>query len=367
MTNVALIAHGNLRANRLFDTASSRDNILERFYLLRESLQSVGMVCQTADMFVPSTINVLVFHDILNELSTVLKTVKFNPSVRLIYMPNEPAFVAPLHDEKVLPQLPVDVVLTWNDRIVGKFPHVIKCNIGQPVIDPEKIPNVPFSDKKFICSIFANKPSIVPGSLFAERIRSIDFFNRQPLGMDLYGIGWETSAYSFIHNAYRDQCGNKKTVQQQYKFSIAYENVEKIPGLITEKIFDCFAAGTVPIYLGAPNIEDYIPASCFIDFRRFTDYCQLYDYLANMSEAEYQSYLDAAKEFINGPQYQIFTSTHYAKIMLEQVRAVANLKTLPRSVMQMKWQLIKLIARNLQVLRNWRRYRQFVIAMVMVW
>ena len=171
LTNVAIIAHGNLQANRLFDPASSRDSILERFYLLRNELQSAGMVCQTADMYMPHEIDVLIFHDMLNELGTILKTIKANPFVQLIYVPNEPAFVAPMHDEKILPQLPVDAVLTWNDRIAGKFLHVIKCNIGQPVIDSESIPNLPFTNKKFICSIFANKPSGAPDSLFAERIQ----------------------------------------------------------------------------------------------------------------------------------------------------------------------------------------------------
>lgn len=367
LTNVALIAQGNLQTNRLFDPASSRDNVLERFYLLRESAISSGMVCQTADMFEPREIDVLIFHDILNELGTILKTVKANSFVQLIYVPNEPAFVAPLHDDKILPQLPVDAVLTWNDRIAGKFPHVIKCNIGQPVINSKNIPNVSFTNKKFICSIFANKPSGAPDSLFAERIQSIDFFNQQLLKMDLYGIGWETSAYPFVHEAYRGKCANKKEVQQQYKFCIAYENVEKIPGLITEKIFDCFAAGTVPIYLGAPNVEDDIPSSCFVDFRQFSDYNQLYDYLANMSDGEYQKYLEAAKAFIGGSQYQVFTSTHYAEVVTKQVKLLTDLKTTSRSIARMKLQLLKLIVNYPQVLRNWRLYKRFVIAMVTVW
>jgi len=367
MIHVALIAHGNQKVNKLFDIASSRDNVLERFYLLRERLQSVDMDCQTADMFKPNMIDVLIFHDILHELATALRVVKANPYVQLIYVPNEPVIVTPMHDEKIIPQLPVDIVLTWNDRIAGKFPHIIKCNIGEPVIEKEKIPNVPFIDKKFICSIFANKPSSATDSLFAERIRTIDFFSRQPTGMDLYGVGWENSTYSFVHTAYRGQCRNKKEVQQQYKFSIAYENVEKIPGLITEKILDCFAAGTVPIYLGAPNIEQYIPASCFIDFRNFANYVELYDYLANMSERDYQTYLDAAKAFIDSPQHQLFTSTHYVNVMLEQVNALVSRKASCKSLMQMKWQLIKAVACQPQALRHWRRYSHFLTSLVTVW
>ena len=143
--------------------------------------------------------------------------------------------------------------------------------------------------------------------------------------------------------------------------------IEKIPGLITEKIFDCFAAGTVPIYLGAPNITDYIPRSCFVDFRQFANYNNLYDYLANMSKGEYQKYLDAAKAFIDSPQYQIFTSTHYAELVTKQVKLLTTRKTAAKSLVRIKWLLLKLIINNPQVLRNWRLYKRFVISMVTVW
>jgi hypothetical protein len=59
---------------------------------------------------------------------------------------------------------------------------------------------------------------------------------------------------------------------EKYKFSICYENARDTPGYITEKIFDCFFAGCVPIYWGANNITDHIPKECFIDKRDFEDY-----------------------------------------------------------------------------------------------
>eukprot|EP01080_Neovahlkampfia_damariscottae_P003875 gene3875-7089_t len=43
-----------------------------------------------------------------------------------------------------------------------------------------------------------------------------------------------------------------------YKFHLAFEN-SKDNGYISEKIWQSFHAGTVPIYLGAPNIRNYLP------------------------------------------------------------------------------------------------------------
>jgi alpha(1,3/1,4) fucosyltransferase len=56
---------------------------------------------------------------------------------------------------------------------------------------------------------------------------------------------------------YRNNIGNvvkdKKFFQQQYKFSIAFENVS-YDGYLTEKLVDAFVAGTIPIYYGDPRV-----------------------------------------------------------------------------------------------------------------
>ena len=52
------------------------------------------------------------------------------------------------------------------------------------------------------------------------------------------------------------------------KFTLACEN-SAVPDYVTEKIVDAFAARTVPIYWGAPNVsEDFNPAA-FIDCSKF--------------------------------------------------------------------------------------------------
>lgn len=364
---VALIVDENMKGNRIFDLASGRDNVLERFYLLREQLGANGIECKTADMFKPSLIDILIFHNIMNDLDTILRTIKANPLVQLIYVPNEPGFVIPFHDEKILLQLPVDVILTWNDRIADKLSHVIKCNIGQPIIVKEDIPVIPFNEKEFICSIFAYKPSKVAGTLFQERIHAVDFFSSQEDGIDLYGTNWDDSGFHFVTTSYKGPCESKKEILKKYKFSIAYENVGTIPGLITEKIFDCFGAGTIPVYLGAPNISSSIPPSCFIDVREFEDYTQLYEYLINMSEDRYEQYLDAAKIFVQSPKYALFTSKHFSELMVKQIKVLMAKNKIARTPLYLKWKLIKLIINHPRIVRNWRSYKQMVTTMAFVW
>ena len=50
---------------------------------------------------------------------------------------------------------------------------------------------------------------------------------------------------------------NKITFLKEYKFSIAMENSEG-DGYISEKIYDSFISGTIPIYYGDYMIDEYI-------------------------------------------------------------------------------------------------------------
>ena len=58
---------------------------------------------------------------------------------------------------------------------------------------------------------------------------------------------------------------NKIEFLSSYKFSIAMENTEG-DGYISEKIYDSFISGTIPIYYGDYTIDEYINPKSFILF-----------------------------------------------------------------------------------------------------
>lgn len=60
------------------------------------------------------------------------------------------------------------------------------------------------------------------------------------------------------------------TTLRDYRYSICIENFLD-RGYFTEKILNCFATGTVPIYLGASGIGDYFDSSGVIPFRGYSD------------------------------------------------------------------------------------------------
>lgn len=79
-----------------------------------------------------------------------------------------------------------------------------------------------------------------------------------------------------------------------YKFTIAFENAIA-RDYVTEKFFDPLIAGSVPIYLGAPNINDFAPGDkCFINAADWDSPESLARYILSVSQDKelYQRYFD---------------------------------------------------------------------------
>ncbi|NGX47910.1 MAG: hypothetical protein K1000chlam3_01295 [Chlamydiae bacterium] len=204
-------------------------------------------------------------------------------------------------------------VYTWNDDLVdGKTFFKFYYPSKKPMIT--KIP--PFEEKKFCTLINSSFTRYFPGELYSERIKAIRFFEKKEEKFEFYGKNWNAAEYP----SYRGEIPDKIIVNKNYKFTICYENCN-LPGYISEKIFDCFAAGSIPIYLGAPNIEEYIPKDCFIDWRDFFSLEELYAFLKNMTEGEYEGYLERIRTYLDSEEAQVFSPEYFEEILLRAVMA----------------------------------------------
>ena len=158
-------------------------------------------------------------------------------------------------------------------------------------------------------------------NLYSERVKTIKWFEHNALeDFELYGKKWNMSARlptrfgGFIHSlekrlpfkycpfpSWKGEILNKQDVLIRSRFSIVYENVKYLKGYISEKIFDAFVAGNVPVYWGADDVDNYIPKECFIDRRNFINHEKLYNFLKNMPEEQYLNYQRCIKNFIENP------------------------------------------------------------------
>jgi hypothetical protein len=74
----------------------------------------------------------------------------------------------------------------------------------------------------------------------------------------------------------------KLSVIGRYKFCIAFEN-SLAQDYVTEKFFDPLRAGTVPVYLGAPNVAAFAPGDdAYIDVADFSGPAELADHLSSL-------------------------------------------------------------------------------------
>jgi len=78
-------------------------------------------------------------------------------------------------------------------------------------------------------------------------------------------------------------------------------------------MFDCFFVGTIPIHLGAPDVEKYIPKNCFIDMRDFDNYDELHAYLLGLSDEDISSFREAARQYLSSEQYRPLTKESFVE------------------------------------------------------
>lgn len=206
-------------------------------------------------------------------------------------------------------------IYTWDDSLVDnkKF-----FKFYYPALRSMRADVVPFKDKKLLAFVFSNK-AIAPideRDLYPARKALIEFFETKEEGeFECYGRGWEHLGYK----NYKGIAESKSDVIKNFRFTVAYENTKDLPGYVTEKIFDAFEAGSVPIYWGAPNIEQYVPKNCFIDRRQFTSNEELYTFLKEMDEETYTRYLENIHAYLKSEKAALFSIGKFQEIFLQSV------------------------------------------------
>ncbi len=236
-------------------------------------------------------------------------------------------------------------VVTYDDNLAGTG-NFIKGNVANFHSDrPNK--KLRFRNKKFICMVtsntdndfiirvlneynytnYYNKKNVKyhKNAIYHKRLQIADYFLRNhPTDFDLFGLFWP-KRFNEVCQGFLDK--NKKIQKlSEYKFAITFDSYTNQNGYISEKIFDAFFARTIPVYLGADNVSEYIPKLCFIDARDFKTYDDLYEYLSVMDEDEYSKRQRAIEKFLSSKEFHsYFSSPGIAKTLLDAVKAPTRL------------------------------------------
>jgi hypothetical protein len=163
-------------------------------------------------------------------------------------------------------------------------------------------------ENKIVVIAGNHNPKFRRPEYYSKRIEAISTLSKYNC-IDLYGRGWldkfsKRSAwipywknYKNIISTYKGSCESKIETLSKYNFCLCLEN-SPMEGYITEKIFDCFYAGTIPLYLGAPDIADYINPDSYIDLRNYGSWDDMWNDIKTMSNDKLTQMRNSGKEFL---------------------------------------------------------------------
>ncbi|QNI83315.1 glycosyltransferase 10 family protein [Synechococcus sp. RS9907] len=153
-------------------------------------------------------------------------------------------------------------------------------------------------------------PVKMPRYVLADSIARV-----APDSFDIYGYSWNF-ARSASKKCWRRSSAQKNDILTSYKFYFAFENFKGSIGYITEKIFDGFRSGCIPIYAGDLSIDDHIPSDAYIDARQFSNIREILDFLQTFNSDKWSAMSLAGVEFM---KTQFESSPFSPQIFVEKV------------------------------------------------
>jgi hypothetical protein len=337
--------------NRIFSGESlyGMKSDVYMYVALQKELRKLNVDISTQDI---NPITEADFILVLNE-TLFFRNYRKPPGQRLYLILSEPP-VYNFEDWKQENHAAFDKVFVYDDRMADEVKY-IHYNFAIDFDSFEGTQPVSTEDfaKRKLCVLMAGTFSLLPHrkelqSLLHERYKAIRWFSRNfPEDLDFFSRSAVEKKFEEFRGAsllkrivprlvraigllrYKRNCrqvykgsvpaDKKIETMKNYRFYLCYENTHGINGLISEKIFDCFAASCIPIYEGAPDIEKYIPGDCFIRKADFTSYADLHHYLVHMKYEEYCRYIENIVKFMNSEKVTPFKVSSFTRRIISQI------------------------------------------------
>lgn len=165
-----------------------------------------------------------------------------------------------------------DYIFTYNEDLLALSPKYKKMYFGACWITPE---NSKLYEKTKMVSIVASNKRFAAGHRYRHEI--IEKLHPKH-GFDLWGSGY---------NPFDNEPAERLKPFKDYRYNIVVEN-GRMKNYFTDKILDCFAVGSIPIYWGDPNIKNLFDERGFYTFNTIDELDHI---LSSISEEDYNSKL----------------------------------------------------------------------------
>ena len=243
-----------------------------------------------------------------------------------------------------------DRVLTYDTKLVDnvryfRFHYSIDFETYPPF---HPVSEAEFAQRR-LCMVAAASFGVVAPpagspSLLYERFSTLKWFSEHhPIEFDFFSRGINPETYTSFRGAgllkrwlpnvvlhaiaqrrkrifdrvYRGSIPPLEKIEyvRHYKFAIAYENTEGLHGYLTEKLCDCLAAATIPVYLGDRLLADLVPPSCYIDRRKFATHEELYRFMTEMPYSRYAEYVEAIRAFMQQAPQGVLSTAYNTQLL----------------------------------------------------
>lgn len=344
--------------NQIFKKNFENDG-LAPFAILRDKLSIIGKTINTIDIekeYEELDLLIVMRHE--NNINKIFNVISKNKKIKIIYISTEEISVAPTQRKELLDFGLFDRILTWRDNDLDS-----SLFYKYYYMTPERsyVKNIS-RKRELICLINSYKLNYhnSQNNIYSERIKIINFFENKN-DFNLYGHNWQF--YSKSLKNYKGNINNKIEIYTNHDFSFIFENSNNELGGISEKIWDSLAAGCIPVYYGAPNVTDYIPKKCIIEFNSFSGLNELYDYLKRMSSNEKNKRREVIEKFMSSNDYKKFTSIGFCKTIINNIEQISITEPIKKSILKIKIKLfLKLILNKISFLKHKKFYYNLLIS-----
>lgn len=322
------------RNNRIFQPGAGPNG--GEFFLpwrqLRDRFSDVGYELNTPDVNAGRLV-AFEFH-----LNAQRRLSRGTPLYTFLY---EDPLVRPLNADRAQ-LLRYRRVFTWNEALhdrLGVVPLEYPNDLRQREL-------LGFDARDLWCVMIASNKALRHAdsrSLHSARISTIRCFEAHaPHRFALYGAGWDIPA---VHPgawgrllkrlnewryggsakrpfpSWQGRIGRKAEVLDRARFAICFENARGSRGYITEKIFDCFTSGCVPVYIGSPRDPRALPPDTYIDGDQFAHSADMLAFLESIDAAQFAQYQRAMRRFLASPSSARFSNAHFCDVLVREITA----------------------------------------------
>ena len=195
-----------------------------------------------------------------------------------VFFQLEPPDIVPTEQILIDNHLFYNLILCWNDRVLQGCPNAVKFIYGtcRWAVDPAD--DCDMSHKKFEVSYLTSSKTMCFGHHFRHEV-----FNKLPE---------QVGKLKVVKHMSPPEIPDKRPMLYPFQYSVVMENGKR-RNWITEKLIDCLVARTIPIYWGAPNVNEYFNPDGILQFDTVNDLRQI---LENLTPEFYNERIGTIEE-----------------------------------------------------------------------